>query len=119
MTRNPLLVATAVASVLVLGATAAAQIGVDRFFDEFSAEWVRNNPNQAVSNRYFAGEEQARLERELTPVDEAAQRARTERARRGLERLSGRSTHRRSGRPPQPHRRLRRDGTLCRQRRLQ
>src|SRR5215510_7753065 len=61
---------------------------IDAFFNEFSDEWVRNTPNLAVSNRYFSGDEQARLERELTPFDEGYQKARIERARRGLATLS-------------------------------
>ena len=31
---------------------------IDNFFSEFTAEWVRRNPNQATSARYFTGDEQ-------------------------------------------------------------
>lgn len=57
---------------------------LDNFFDTFAADWVRNDPNLATVNRYFTGDEQQRLEQDLTPVDAAYQRARIERARRGL-----------------------------------
>jgi uncharacterized protein (DUF885 family) len=61
---------------------------LDAFFSEFADEWVRNTPNLAVSNRYFAGDEQARLERDLTRFDDRYQRERVERARRGLASLA-------------------------------
>jgi uncharacterized protein (DUF885 family) len=69
--------------------TTHAQRGdIDTFFNQFSDEWVRNTPNLAVSNRYFAGDEQARLERQLTRLDDTYQRERVERAQRGLASLS-------------------------------
>lgn len=69
--------------------TAHAQRGdLDAFFSQFSDEWVRNTPNLAVSNRYFAGDEQARLERQLTRLDDGYQKERVERARRGLTSLA-------------------------------
>ena len=61
---------------------------LDAFFNQFSDEWVRNTPNLAVSNRYFVGDEQASLERQLTRLDDAYQRERVERARRGLASLA-------------------------------
>lgn len=60
---------------------------VDAFFDEFTAEWVRSNPNLATALRYFSGEEQARLERQTTPETRAWDLERIERARDGLKRL--------------------------------
>lgn len=43
---------------MVLVAPLSAQDpDVDKFFDEFTAEWVRNNPDQATSTRYFTGAE--------------------------------------------------------------
>ena len=41
---------------------------IDDFFREFTDDWVRRNPNLAVRAQYFAGDEQDRLSRELTPV---------------------------------------------------
>src|SRR5688572_23567875 len=67
---------------------ASAQLRpIDDFFRDFSAEWVRGNPNQAVSSRYFSGEEQDRLERQLTPLTQAWRQQRLEVAERGLQEL--------------------------------
>ena len=72
-------------AVLALSLVVPAQEqNVDEFFETFAADWVRNDPNLATANRYFTGTEQDRLERELTPVDGAYQRARVDRARRAL-----------------------------------
>jgi uncharacterized protein (DUF885 family) len=60
---------------------------IEDFFSEFTDEWVRGNPNLAVSARYFTGAEQDRLERELTPETDAWRRARIQLARRGIEQL--------------------------------
>jgi len=60
---------------------------IDDFFRDFTAEWVRGNPNLATGARYFTGEEQDRLERQLTPVTEAYRRARIQLARKGLAEL--------------------------------
>jgi uncharacterized protein (DUF885 family) len=57
------------------------------FFSEFTAEWVRGNPNLTTSTRYFTGQDQERLERELTPETDAYRRARISLARRGLTEL--------------------------------
>src|SRR6185503_6590307 len=45
---------------------AAASLG--DFFQRFTDDWVRRNPNLAISARYFEGDEQDRLSREITPV---------------------------------------------------
>ena len=65
----------------------AAERSIDEFFDRFTADWVRGNPDLATSLRYFSGEEQDRLERQLTPLTRAYQEERTRLARRGLEEL--------------------------------
>ena len=57
------------------------------FFRDFTAEWVRGNPNAATSARYFTGDEQDRLERQLTPETDAYRRARIQLARNGLAEL--------------------------------
>ncbi len=67
---------------------AAQEAEIDEFFDGFAAEWVRGNPNQAVRTRYFSGDEQNRLEQQLTPLTEAWQRERIELARQGLNDLA-------------------------------
>jgi uncharacterized protein (DUF885 family) len=57
---------------------------IDGMFRDFTAEWVRNNPGLATGTRYFTGEEQDRLERQLTPRTQAWVRALIQLARRGL-----------------------------------
>ena len=75
------------AVLLLLASPSAQDRALDQFFDEFAAEWMRADPNGATSRRYFTGEEQRRLERELTPMTDAHRRDRIARARRGLTRL--------------------------------
>ena len=61
---------------------------VDDFFRDFTDEWVRQNPNQAVRTQYFEAEEQAELSRQLTPVTAAWRRERIQFAERGLAELA-------------------------------
>ncbi|HEY3045529.1 MAG TPA: DUF885 domain-containing protein [Vicinamibacterales bacterium] len=65
----------------------AQQRTIDNFFTDFTAEWVRGNPNLTTSTRYFTGPDQERLERQLTPETDAYRRARIALARRGLAEL--------------------------------
>lgn len=58
------------------------------FFDRFTQEWVRRDPDLAVATRYFQGEEQAALERRLTPRTREWKLERIELARRGLAELA-------------------------------
>jgi uncharacterized protein (DUF885 family) len=60
---------------------------IDQFFTDFTAEWIRGNPNAATGARYFTGEEQDRLEQQLTPQTEAYTRERIALARKGLAQL--------------------------------
>ena len=60
---------------------------IDDFFREFTDEWIRLNPNLATSLRYFTGEGQDRLERQLTPLTIASARQRLQLARKGLAEL--------------------------------
>ena len=70
-------------------ATVAAQPPtIADFFDRFTADWIRSNPDQATSTRYFSGEEQRNLERQLTPVTQARAQSRRDLARRGLAELA-------------------------------
>lgn len=64
----------------------SADIG--RFFDEFTDEWVRRDPDLATSTRYFSGAEQERLEQQLTPNTRAWSLERIALAKRGLAELS-------------------------------
>jgi len=65
----------------------AASANINDFFRDFTAEWVRGNPNQATASRYFTGDEQDRLERQLTPETLEWRRGRIQLARRGLAEL--------------------------------
>jgi uncharacterized protein (DUF885 family) len=75
---------TAAAALLLTSTLGTQQRNIDDFFRDFTAEWVRGNPNLATSSRYFRGEEQDRLEQQLTPETEAYRRARIQLARKGL-----------------------------------
>ncbi len=72
---------------LLASALSAQTRTIDDFFRDFTAEWVRGNPNAATSERYFTGEEQDRLERQLTPLTPAYKRSRIQLARKGLAEL--------------------------------
>lgn len=74
--------------VLILASSFARAATIDEFFDSFTAEWVRGNPDLATSLRYFSGEEQDRLERQVTPRTRAYQLERIALARRGLSELA-------------------------------
>ncbi len=84
LTRRDACLAIAGAGAAKYAAGQNATRTVDDFFRDFTAEWVRANPNLATTLRYFAGEEQDRLERQLTPLTPAAARARIQLARQGL-----------------------------------
>src|SRR5579863_80692 len=62
----------------------AQQSSVNDFFRDFTDEWIRSNPGLATSARYFTGEEQDRLERQLTPETRAYRESRIQLARKGL-----------------------------------
>src|SRR4029453_3988915 len=62
---------------------------IDDFFREFTAEWVRGNPNLATRGRYFAGPEQEQLERRLTPESDDYRHARIALAPKRLKQLAG------------------------------
>ncbi|HEY6344288.1 MAG TPA: DUF885 domain-containing protein [Bryobacteraceae bacterium] len=47
---------------------AAPERTIDDFFNAFSDEWVRYDPDLATLARYFSGDEQDRLERQSTPT---------------------------------------------------
>lgn len=78
----------AFATALLLAASLPAQTpNIDEFFRNFTAEWVRGNPNLATAARYFTGDEQDRLERQLTPQTRAYRLARIQLAKQGLAQL--------------------------------
>ena len=75
-------------SLLAMVSLPAQQRNIDDFFRDFTDQWVRGNPGLATSARYFTGEEQERLERQLTPETRAYRQARIELARKGLKELA-------------------------------
>ena len=83
------------ACIAMLGAGAASKVSfaqnsqrsIDDFLRDFTDDWVRINPDQATSLRYFTGPEQDRLERQLTPLTLASARQRLRAARKGLAEL--------------------------------
>jgi len=89
MTRAFTVAATALllASALFARQREPSPKSLDDFFRDFTAEWVRGNPNLATSTRYFTGEAQDRLERQLTPQTDAYRRARIRLAKQGLAEL--------------------------------
>jgi uncharacterized protein (DUF885 family) len=64
------------------------QPDIGTFFDSFTAEWVRHDPDLATATRYFSGAEQDRLEQQLTPNTRAWDLERVALARRGLSELA-------------------------------
>ena len=75
-------------SVMLLSLASLARAeGIDAFFDDFTATWVRGDPNLATASRYFSGVEQQRLESQLTPETRAYQLQRIQLARQGLKEL--------------------------------
>ena len=72
------------ACLVVGGVVRAQQSPLHLFFDNFTAEWIRGNPDQAIATRYFTGDEQQTLDRQLTPQTDAWYRARIALAKRGL-----------------------------------
>lgn len=59
----------------------------DTWAEKFAEDWVRMNPQSATSTQYFSGAEQARLDRELTPLTKAQRQKMQAMARTGLARL--------------------------------
>ena len=60
---------------------------IEGFFDSFTAEWVRRDPDLAAATRYFSGAEQDQLEQQLTSNTRAWTLERVALARRGLSEL--------------------------------
>jgi len=61
---------------------------IEDFFRDFTADWVRNDPDRARATRYFSGDEEDRLERQLTPYTLEYKKARIARAKQGLAQLA-------------------------------
>src|SRR5216117_3182739 len=67
---------------------AQPQPSVSAFFNEFTAEWIRSNPNQAASTRYFSGPEQDAFEQQLSPDTAEFRHSRVVLAQKGLQQLA-------------------------------
>ena len=92
MKTYPLLRCFIVACAVALTAAPAVQAqaptaGIDEFFERFTAEWVRGDADLATALRYFSGEEQDRLERQLTPQTQDYSKDRIRLAQKGLNEL--------------------------------
>lgn len=61
---------------------------VSAFFTEFTDAWMRRQPSQATGSRYFEGELQAQMDRQITPESDAFEAETVELARQGLARLA-------------------------------
>jgi uncharacterized protein (DUF885 family)/quercetin dioxygenase-like cupin family protein len=61
---------------------------VSDFFRDFTAEWIRSNPNQAASTRYFSGAEQEQFEQQLSPETAEFSHSRAALAQKGLDELA-------------------------------
>ena len=61
---------------------------VSAFFNDFTTEWIRGNPNQAAQTRYFSGAEQDAFEQQLSPETPAFRHARVVLAQKGLMQLA-------------------------------
>lgn len=68
-------------------ATTEAPVAIDDFFSEFTAQWVRANPNLAISTGYFEGDEQNQLEQQITPLSPAQEQRIITLAHEGLAQL--------------------------------
>jgi len=65
----------------------AQQRPIGQFFDAFTDEWMRFHTDAAAATRYFTGEEQERVERQLMPQTRAAAEQRIALAKKGLSEL--------------------------------
>ena len=79
--------AAALAAPAANTAAAKPNKAFDTWAGKFAEDWVRLNPQVATSTQYFKGAEQARLDRELTPVTKAHRQKVQALARAGLARL--------------------------------
>ncbi|UVW27407.1 DUF885 family protein [Massilia sp. H6] len=79
--------AAAVAAPAAQAAAVKPNKAFDTWSEKFAEDWVRLSPQSATSTQYFGGPEQARLDRELTPLTRAHRDKSVAMARAGLARL--------------------------------
>jgi uncharacterized protein (DUF885 family) len=68
LNRRELCAIALAAAAAPLVQAAASEGTIDDFFNSFTDEWVRYDPNVATRARYFSGDDQDRLERQSTPL---------------------------------------------------
>jgi uncharacterized protein (DUF885 family) len=71
-------------AVAMLAHPHAQPASIDDFFRSVTDEWMRTNPNAAISARYFTGETQDALEAQMTPWTREWRQQRVALARRAL-----------------------------------
>jgi uncharacterized protein (DUF885 family) len=67
LNRRELCATVLAAAAAPLVQAAASEGAIDDFFNAFTDEWIRYDPDLATRTRYFSGDEQDRLERQSTP----------------------------------------------------
>jgi len=71
-----------------VAAEPASTKSFNQWADDFSADWMRANPQGSTSTQYFTGAEQDALDRQLTPFTRSARAARVATAKVGLAELA-------------------------------
>ena len=79
--------ATVICGLVLLTSGSGQEQGIDVFFRDFTAEWIRSDPNLAVATRVLSGPDQQRLEQQITPLSRAWRRERVALAERGRKEL--------------------------------
>ena len=93
MTRRELLATVGLAAVITPSVRISAAVqhvraSVDAFFDRFTADWIKADPNLQRATGYFRGTEATRLHRHFTPETTEWRRSRIARAREALTELA-------------------------------
>ena len=83
-TTAPGATAPAAAASTSTGSTAVPAAPVEAFFARFAEEWMLRQPSAATGSRYFDGEVQQRMDRQLTPLTREHREGTVALARRGL-----------------------------------
>lgn len=76
------------ATVHGMPALSPAQQAVDALFASFTDRWMAADPSAASASKYFSGEQQARLDRQITPRTAEARAERVALAGEGLQALA-------------------------------
>src|SRR6266852_763958 len=65
----------------------APELDISEFFEKFTADWLRADPQLATRNQFFSAAEQDKLDGQLTPQTPEFRKQRAAQARRWLEEL--------------------------------